>query len=405
MNLSQNTLKRFQNLYEMSQIPFTLFSLKDGPFYSFPVGLEKFYDVNFWKQNRGTPTDREHYFDGVSLFERAPLVFSVIWKLDPQTIFVTALIRTHPEASLDFIHEPNIGFTSKHITAFHRLLLSIPCQNLAQLKAFGELAYFLYHQEMPEGLNIHYQNSHQERHQLSQEKSPNAFELSQQTPLPANTPKTPTKEEAIFQTIASGNLYELEHLLQAPNTNIRQLSHSQLQQARYHFIANITLGQNAAISAGIPWQSMQVLGDYFYLQMDQLETIQAIENYEHKCLREICQKVQQKKGLADLSYYTHLAVDIIHSQLNQALTVSNLAKQVGVNRSSLTHYFKVDLNLTPAAYILQEKLKESCRLLIQTNISIQEISELLAFSSQSHFTERFKETYGITPKQYRVRLK
>lgn len=58
MNLSQNTLKRFQNLYEMSQIPFTLFSLKDGPFYSFPVGLEKFYDVNFWKQNRGTPTDR-----------------------------------------------------------------------------------------------------------------------------------------------------------------------------------------------------------------------------------------------------------------------------------------------------------------------------------------------------------
>ncbi|CBI13006.1 hypothetical protein [Streptococcus gallolyticus] len=49
MNLSQNTLKRFQNLYEMSQIPFTLFSLKDGPFYSFPVGLEKFYDVNFWK--------------------------------------------------------------------------------------------------------------------------------------------------------------------------------------------------------------------------------------------------------------------------------------------------------------------------------------------------------------------
>lgn len=52
-------------------------------------------------------------------------------------------------------------------------------------------------------------------------------------------------------------------------------------------------------------------------------------------------------------------------------------------------------------FIINEKLKEACFLLKTTDMELGEISYLLCFSSQSHFTARFKEKYGLTPKSYR----
>ena len=52
-------------------------------------------------------------------------------------------------------------------------------------------------------------------------------------------------------------------------------------------------------------------------------------------------------------------------------------------------------------YIQREKMKEACSLLIYSKRTISEISNLLQFSSQSHFTDLFRKAHGCTPLAFR----
>ena len=51
--------------------------------------------------------------------------------------------------------------------------------------------------------------------------------------------------------------------------------------------------------------------------------------------------------------------------------------------------------------VLKKKIEEAKQLLLFTDYSFQEISSLLNFTSQSHFTQRFKQICGQTPKGFR----
>ena len=57
--------------------------------------------------------------------------------------------------------------------------------------------------------------------------------------------------------------------------------------------------------------------------------------------------------------------------------------------------------MTISAYVQQEKVREAKRLLKGSSYSIVEISEALAFSSQSYFCAVFKKITGMTPESYR----
>ena len=63
--------------------------------------------------------------------------------------------------------------------------------------------------------------------------------------------------------------------------------------------------------------------------------------------------------------------------------------------------FKKELNMTLSDYVLSKKIEEAKHLLLFTDYSFQEISTLLNFTSQSHFTQRFKQIAKQTPKEFR----
>ena len=55
-------------------------------------------------------------------------------------------------------------------------------------------------------------------------------------------------------------------------------------------------------------------------------------------------------------------------------------------------------------YILLRKLEAARNMLKYSEYSYAEISAILAFSSQSHFSRIFKKETGYTPKEYRDRF-
>lgn len=83
------------------------------------------------------------------------------------------------------------------------------------------------------------------------------------------------------------------------------------------------------------------------------------------------------------------------------LTVDELSAFFKISSRRLHQIFSSELGVSPKQYILKKKMEEGYRLLVQTSMPINKISELLCFSSQYHFTNEFKKIFGQTPSQVR----
>lgn len=101
--------------------------------------------------------------------------------------------------------------------------------------------------------------------------------------------------------------------------------------------------------------------------------------------------------------YVDYAVEYIHYNYNH-IRVSDIADYIGITRSYLTHIFKQKLNVSPQEYLLTYRLEQSCRLLRSTNLSIQEISEKIGYENPLTFSKIFKNSYGLSPKNYRLQM-
>ena len=61
------------------------------------------------------------------------------------------------------------------------------------------------------------------------------------------------------------------------------------------------------------------------------------------------------------------------------------------------------MKLKEKQYILNKRLAESQRLLLETDMTISEIAGAVGFSNENYFSEYFSEKIGISASKYRQR--
>lgn len=88
------------------------------------------------------------------------------------------------------------------------------------------------------------------------------------------------------------------------------------------------------------------------------------------------------------------------SQLN--LDVKFLTEQMAMSRTSLYNKIKELTGMGANDYINRRRIDKATVLLIQSDISITEISEQIGFTYQRYFSTLFKEMKGVTPSQFRA---
>jgi len=57
--------------------------------------------------------------------------------------------------------------------------------------------------------------------------------------------------------------------------------------------------------------------------------------------------------------------------------------------------------LTPSDFIKDYRMMHAARLLVTTNLSVQEIIYQVGISNKSYFYREFSAKYGVTPGEYR----
>lgn len=95
-----------------------------------------------------------------------------------------------------------------------------------------------------------------------------------------------------------------------------------------------------------------------------------------------------------------LARDLLVKDLVNAPTIEELARMVGLNRQRLKTDFKMLYRKTIYQYLREKRLSTARKLLLNRNISIQEVAGMVGYENPSHFSRRFKEQFGMLPSQF-----
>jgi two-component system cell cycle response regulator len=90
--------------------------------------------------------------------------------------------------------------------------------------------------------------------------------------------------------------------------------------------------------------------------------------------------------------------DMIHKNPN--LDVEHLAEQMNISRPTLYRKIKSISDLSPNELINITRLKKAAELLNEGILKIYEISELVGYSSQTHFGRNFSKQFGMSPSEY-----
>lgn len=83
-----------------------------------------------------------------------------------------------------------------------------------------------------------------------------------------------------------------------------------------------------------------------------------------------------------------------------ALNVEMLASNVGLSRVHIHRKLKELTNLSARDFIKNIRLKQAATLLQEKKLTIAEVAYATGFTNPSHFSNSFKEFYGVSPKEY-----
>lgn len=102
------------------------------------------------------------------------------------------------------------------------------------------------------------------------------------------------------------------------------------------------------------------------------------------------------------SHALRVSLDLMRRRVEYPLSSNELARDVGIHPRQLQRLFRHEIGTTPSRFYMKLRLKHARHLLQTTNMKIIEIAERTGFISASHFTLRYKDAFGLGPKQDRL---
>ncbi len=209
-------------------------------------------------------------------------------------------------------------------------------------------------------------------------------------------------EQSILAAVESGDTDKLKKLITNPMPGKAGImSANPLQQSKYIFISFTALVTRAAIRGGISQETAFSLSDVYCQHMDSLTDPQEVYTLLFKVAMDFSTQVKNAGWRKDLSVPIRMCCEYIGRHLHESISLDDLSQHCGLCSRRISSRFKNETGLSVPNYIHNERMKEATYLLAFSTKSLGEISEILQYTSQSYFTKKFRELFGVTPQAYR----
>ena len=134
------------------------------------------------------------------------------------------------------------------------------------------------------------------------------------------------------------------------------------------------------------------------------EAIGALVGIECEIYRALAALAREHGSLLDRPRYSAeiaAAIDYISAHLSVRLTIAEVAAAAHLAPSTLTGRFRRETGMSVGEYVDSRIMLRAERALLSTDRSVLEISDSLGFCDQFYFSRRFKEKYGVCPREFR----
>ena len=91
----------------------------------------------------------------------------------------------------------------------------------------------------------------------------------------------------------------------------------------------------------------------------------------------------------------------IYEHYDKKITLDDMAERFHISRSYLSKKFKQATGFGFKEYLVNVRIKNACRLLLETNHSITDIAFECGFNDSNYFGDAFRRIKGIAPNKYR----
>ena len=96
---------------------------------------------------------------------------------------------------------------------------------------------------------------------------------------------------------------------------------------------------------------------------------------------------------------------VIHNMSRGQISLEEMANAMGMGRVPFFHKIRNITSKTPAEVVRDLRLKHATTLLTRTNINMNELAINVGFMTAENFTNIFKERFGMTPLEYRLKYR
>ena len=181
------------------------------------------------------------------------------------------------------------------------------------------------------------------------------------------------------------------------------LSEDPLRNAQYLFVASTTIATRFAIEGGLDVETAYNTSDMYIRKLDQCRDAEDVLALHREMFEFFTSRMAGVKKRKEYILPIARCVEYIEAHLHVPLRIEELADLVRLSPSYLSVLFRRETGKPFSDYVLYRRIETAENMLLYSDYSSTEISEILAFSSQSYFIRCFRKKTGMTPKQYRQR--
>ncbi|MFG0247774.1 MAG: helix-turn-helix domain-containing protein [Phycisphaeraceae bacterium JB051] len=138
------------------------------------------------------------------------------------------------------------------------------------------------------------------------------------------------------------------------------------------------------------------LPQYIQLKQAMLKWVMAY----HQCMRDMAYPLNMRFVTDERVNDTmrHIEQTACHAPYSR----SDIEQHAGLSISQLNRLFVTHVGMTPKAYAQMQRLNFACTMLISSKMPIKQLAFAMAFKQPAHFTNWFKQSTGVSPKDYRI---
>lgn len=211
------------------------------------------------------------------------------------------------------------------------------------------------------------------------------------------------KEMAFYASICSGNI-ELVRMLATPlcSEGYGILSSEPVRNMQYHFVISAAMIARFCIRGGMSPEDAYHLSDMYIMKADKSSSVAQLHAIHAEMIEGYTRRMRRVRNSRIYSKQIVRTLDYISDHLHSRILLEDAANHLQLSTAYLSRLFKAEVGMTFVDYVNQRKVESAANLLRYSEYSTLEISNLLAFSSQSYFIKIFRKYMGVTPGGYKA---